>query len=158
MSANKLKDFLNQENVKYVSIIHSPAYTAQEVAQSSHIPGGEIAKTVIVKIDGKLTMIVLPAPEHVDLELVEATTGASHVSIATEEEFGKRFPGCEIGAMPPFGNLYEMPVYVEEALTNDETIAFNACSHSELISISYKDFFRLVKPEIVRISTKYTQV
>ncbi len=156
MSSSKLKEYLDQENIKYTTINHSTAYTAQEVAQLAHIPGDEMAKTVIVKIDGKQVMVVLPAPDHIDLELLGGALGAKNVSLATEAEFMPQFSDCEIGAMPPFGNLYHMDVYVEEALSQDEMIAFNACSHSELIEMSYVDFARLVKPEVMRISTQYS--
>jgi Ala-tRNA(Pro) deacylase len=109
-----------------------------------------------VKIDGKQAMVVLPATDHIDLELLEGALGAKSVSLATETEFMPQFSECEIGAMPPFGNLYHMDVYVEEALSHDEMIAFNACSHNELIEISYEDFARLVKPEVMKISTQYS--
>ncbi len=156
MLLSKLKAYLDQENIKYISINHSTAFTAQEVAQLAHIPGDEMAKTVIVKIDGKQVMVVLPAPDHIDLELLGGALGAKNVSLATETEFMPQFSECEIGAMPPFGNLYQMDVYVEEALSQDEMIAFNACSHSELIEMSYVDFASLVKPEVMMISTKYS--
>jgi len=156
MSSTKLKDYLDQENVRYTTIKHSTAYTAQEVAQLAHIPGDEMAKTVIVKIDDKQAMVVLPATEHIDLEILGGALGAKNVSLATEAEFMPQFSDCEIGAMPPFGNLYHMDVYVEEALSQDEMIAFNACSHDELIEMSYVDFARLAKPEVFRISTQYS--
>lgn len=156
MHLSKLKAFLDQENIKYISIYHSTAFTAQEIAQLAHIPGNEMAKTVIVKIDGKQAMVVLPAPEHIDLDLLKSATGANDVHLATELEFMPQFSECEIGAMPPFGNLYNMDVYVEESLSNDEMIAFNACTHNELIKIKYEDFARLVKPKVVRISTEYS--
>ena len=156
MSSTKLKEYLDQENIKYTTISHSTAYTAQEVAQLAHIPGDEMAKTVIVKIDDKQAMVVLPATEHIDLEILGGALGAKNVSLATEAEFMPQFSDCEIGAMPPFGNLYHMDVYVEEALSQDEMIAFNACSHDELIEMSYVDFARLAKPEVFRISTQYS--
>ena len=156
MSSTKLKEYLDKENIKYTTINHSTAYTAQEVAQLAHIPGDEMAKTVIVKIDNKQAMVVLPATEHIDLELLGGALGAKNVSLATEAEFMPQFSDCEIGAMPPFGNLYHMDVYVEEALSQDEMIAFNACSHDELIEMSYVDFARLAKPEVFRISTQYS--
>jgi len=156
MSSTKLKEYLDQENIRYTTINHSTAYTAQEVAQLAHIPGEEMAKTVIVKIDDKQAMVVLPAPDHIDFELLRGALGAKNVSLATEAEFMPQFSECEIGAMPPFGNLYHMDVYVEEALSQDEMIAFNACSHNELIEILYEDFARLVKPEVMRISTQYS--
>ncbi|MDA0840856.1 MAG: YbaK/EbsC family protein [Planctomycetota bacterium] len=149
MPVRKLKEFLDANFVKYVCIRHSPAITAQEVAASAHISGKEIAKTVMVKIDGKLTMSVLPANEFVDLELLREIAGAHRVELATEADFEDRFPGCELGGMPPFGNLYGMDVYVSEALSEDEEIAFNAGNHSELIQLRYEDFRRLVQPKVI---------
>jgi len=154
MPINKLKGFLDSKEVKYVTIRHSTAYTAQEIAASAHIPGKELAKTVIVKIDDKLAMTVLPASFKIDFNHLKSLTGASKVELATEEEFKYRFPGCEIGAMPPFGNLYDLDVFVAESLTDDEEIAFNAGSHSELIRLSYADFERLVGPKILKFSLK----
>ena len=156
MLSTKLKEYLNQENIKYTTINHSTAYTAQEIAQLAHIPGDEMAKTVIVKIDGEQAMVVLPATEHIDLELLEGALGADKVSLASEKEFMPQFSECEIGAMPPFGNLYHMDVYVEEALSHDKMIAFSACSHNELIQMSYEDFASLAKPKVLRISTQYS--
>jgi len=139
MAITKLKAYLDDNNIKYVSIIHSQAYTAQETAESAHIPGKEMAKTVIVKIDNELVMVVLPASEKADLDLVKGAIHADSVQLASENEFKDLFPNCEIGAMPPFGNLYGIPVYVEETLTRDKNIAFNAGSHTELIKLSYND-------------------
>jgi len=156
MAIKKLKTFLDDNNIKYVSIIHSQAYTAQQTAESAHIPGKEMAKTVMVKVDNELAMLVLPASEKADLDLVKGAIRADSVQLASEGEFKDLFPNCEIGAMPPFGNLYGIPVYVEESLTRDENIAFNAGSHTELIKLSYNDYKRLVKPKVVRISTTYT--
>ena len=156
MPARKLKEFLDRENIKYIVIFHSRSYTAQEAAEYAHISGKNLAKTVIVRVDGRMAMAVLPAPEHIDLELLKGATGTTDITLAAEADFKDQFPGCEAGAMPPFGNLYDMDVYVEEALTEDNRIAFNAGSHVELIELSYQDFERLVKPRIARISTRYT--
>jgi Ala-tRNA(Pro) deacylase len=153
MPLKKIKDFLNSKNIKYVTISHSTAYTANEIAASAHIPGKELAKTVMVKIDGKMTMSVLPASYKVDFDLLQEASGASKVELASEQEFEDMFPGCEIGAMPPFGNLYEMEVFVDKSLCEDEEIAFNAGSHTELIRLSYKDFEKLVKPKVVKFSS-----
>ncbi len=152
MPLRKLKDLLDDEGIKYLTIIHSPAYTAMEVAASAHIPGKEVAKTVIIKLDGKMAMMVLPASKMVDLDLIVALTGATSVALATEGEFKDVFPGCEVGAMPPFGNLYGLDVYVTESLGEDEMIAFNAGSHTELIQLAYEDFERVVKPKVARFS------
>ena len=154
MPVKKLKDFLDNQNIKYVTISHSPTYTAQEIAASAHIPGKVMAKTVMVKIDGKMAMAVLPASCKVDFDLLKKAAGASTVGLASEQEFKNLFPECEIGAMPPFGNLYGIEVFVADALAEDEEIAFNAGSHTELIRLAYKDFERLVKPRIVKFSSR----
>ena len=154
MPVKKLKDFLDNQNIKYVTISHSRAYTAQQIAASAHIPGKELAKTVMVKIDGKMAMAVVPASHNVDFDLLKKVAGASKIELATEEEFKDMFPGCDVGAMPPFGNLYGMDVFVAESLAEDEEIAFNAGSHTELIRLAYKDFERLVKPEVGRFSSR----
>ena len=150
----KLKNYLDGHQIKYVTITHSPVYTAQEIAASAHIPGKELAKTVMVKIDGKMAMAVLPASYKVDFDLLKGAAGASSVELASEAEFENMFPGCEVGAMPPFGNLYGIDVFVAASLAEDSEMAFNAGSHSELIRLSYKDFERLVKPKIIRFSYK----
>lgn len=152
MPVKKLKEFLDNEHVKYVTIQHSKAYTADQVAEVAHIPGKEMAKTVVVKMDGKMTMAVLPASFQVDFDLLKKTTGSDRVELASEDDFKDRFPGCEIGAMPPFGNLYDMDVYVAETLAEDEEIAFNAGTHTELIRMSYDDFERLVQPKVMAFS------
>jgi Ala-tRNA(Pro) deacylase len=152
MPATKLKEFLDSQNIKYVTISHSSAFTAQEVAASAHIPGKELAKTVVIKFGGKLAMAVLPASYRVDLELLKQVTGAPDADVASEQEFKGLFPECETGAMPPFGNLYQMDVFVDQRLREDESIAFNAGSHTELIRMSYRDFERLVNPITLRFS------
>jgi len=151
---DELKKYLDNQRVKYVTIRHSPAYTAPEVAASAHVPGQQLAKTVIVKIDGKLAMAVLPASERVVFDLLRHATDARQVELANELEFVEMFPGCERGAMPPLGNLYGMDVFVDQSLVEDEEIAFNACSFTELIKLAYKDFERLVKPKVLKFSTR----
>ena len=146
MLAKRLKNFLDEAHVKYITIGHSPAFTAQEIAERAHIPGKELAKTVIVKVDGDLAMVVTPASEHVKLENLREMLGAASVELAHEYEFKDAFPDCETGAMPPFGNLYGMKVFVSQTLREDEEIAFNAGSHSELIRLTYTDYERLVEP------------
>ena len=148
MPATKLKDFLDQHRVKYVSVRHSTAYTSQEIAASAHVKGRNMAKTVVVRLSGKLALAVLPAKFNVDLPRLAQAAGAGDAELASEQEFEKHFPGCETGAMPPFGNLFGLPVYVDQTLTRDEEIAFNACSHTELILMSYEDFKRLAAPRV----------
>jgi len=152
MPAQKLKEFLDSHNVEYVTINHSPAYTAQRIAELAHIPGKELAKTVVVKLDGKFSMAVLPASHRVDLDYLKRGVTAGNVEVASEAEFKDLFPDCEVGAMPPFGNLYDMDVYVAEKLTEDEEIAFNSGSHTELVKLSYKDFENLVSPKVIRMT------
>lgn len=153
MCVAKLKNFLDSNNIKYVSIIHSPAYTAQEIAATAHMPGKELAKTVMMKIDGKMAMAVLPANRKVLLQDFMEATGAKEAKFATEKEFKDLFPECETGAMPPFGNLYDMEVFVSPGLAEDVEIAFNAGNHQELIKLAYKDYERLVKPRVCRFTT-----
>ncbi|MCF8357149.1 MAG: YbaK/EbsC family protein [Prolixibacteraceae bacterium] len=154
MPVKKLKAFLDEKKVKYVSISHSKAYTSQEVAALTHISGKEMAKTVLIKIDGELAMTVLPASYRIDFEMLRTIMKTRKVTLAGEMEFKDRFPDCEIGAMPPFGNLYDMDVYVAESLAEDEEIAFSAGLHSEIIKMKYRDFDKLVKPHILKFSEK----
>ena len=146
MPTKKLKEFLDSNKVKYVTIDHSLAYTAQEIAAAADIPGKELAKTIIVRIDGELAMAVLPASYRVDTALLATVAGAKKVEIAGEEEFEDLFPGCELGAMPPFGNLYGIKVFAAEKLARDREIVFNAGTHRELIRLGYADFEKLVHP------------
>jgi len=148
MPLAKLKEFLDSHQVKYVTISHSRAITAQEIAAAAHISGKQIAKTVMVKLDGKMAMAVLPASRKVNFEKLKQCSGANAVALAGEDEFKETFPNCECGAMPPFGNLYGMDVLVADELTQDEEIAFNAGSHNELVRLAYKDFERLVQPKV----------
>lgn len=154
MPAKKLKEFLDSHKVKYISITHSSAYTAMEIAAMAHVPGKELAKTVMIKINGHMAMAVLPATHMIKMDLLKKAVGNENVRLATEQEFKDKFPDCEVGAMPPFGNLYGMEVFVSNALAEDEEIAFNAGTHTELIKLSYKDFESLVKPKVVEISYK----
>lgn len=154
MPTKKLKEFLDKQKVKYVSISHSSAYTAMEIAALAHVPGKELAKTVMIKINGSMAMAVLPATHMVNINLLKMAVGSENARLATEQEFKDKFADCEVGAMPPFGNLYNIEVYVAKSLTDDEEIVFNAGTHTELIKMNYKDFERLVKPHIAEISYK----
>jgi Ala-tRNA(Pro) deacylase len=149
MPSQKIKKFLDEQKVKYVSITHSPAYTAQEVAQSAHVPGRIMAKTVIVDMDGAMAMVVLPATRKIVLQDLRDITGSDRLKLATEDAFRQKFPDCETGAMPPFGNLYEMDVYAAESLGESGEIAFNAGTHTEVIKMAHSDFERLVKPRVM---------
>jgi len=148
MPNKNIKDYLQENKVKWKTIPHTPWYTAQEIAASAHVAGKRLAKTVIIKLGEELAMVVLPAYEHVNYSQIKEITGESDVDLARESDFKSRFPECEVGAMPPFGNLYDMKVFVSNNLSHDQ-IAFNSGSHSELMEISYKDFIDLVKPKII---------
>jgi Ala-tRNA(Pro) deacylase len=152
MPVQALREYLDYHLVKYVVIQHSPAFTMQEVASAAHIPGKDLAKTVIVEIDGRLAMAVLPASQKVELEQLRESLGAQRVTLAREDVFRGRFPECEPGAMPPFGNLYDMDVYVADSLAEDEEIAFNAGSHTQLVRMAYRDFERLVQPQTLHFA------
>jgi Ala-tRNA(Pro) deacylase len=153
MPARKLKQYLDNEGIKYVSLIHSTAYTAQEVAATTHISGKEMAKTVIVELDGEMAMAVLPANRKIVLQDLREVTGCDQVKFASEDDFKRMFPDCETGAMPPFGNLYGMEVYIAESLTQNDEIAFNAGTHTEVIKMRYEDFERLVHPKVLSFTT-----
>lgn len=153
MPLARLCAFLDANRVDYTLLRHPRAYTAQEVAASAHIPGREIAKTVMVRLNGIMVMVVLPAGYQIDFDVLRELTGATTLELASEADFQDLFPHCETGAMPPFGNLYGMDVYVAESLAGDETIAFNAGTHTELVQMKYADFERLVQPRVLRFST-----
>jgi Ala-tRNA(Pro) deacylase len=152
MPLSKLRSFLDSHNVKYMVISHSLAYTAQGVAALAHVSGKKLAKTVIVKIDGVLAMAVIPAADHVDLDRLRTITGAQSVELATEREFKNAFPDCETGAMPPFGNLYDMSVYADESLGAHEEITFSAGTHRELVRMPWEDLVRLVNPTMHQLT------
>ncbi len=152
MPLSKLRDFLDSHHIKYLIISHSLAYTAQGVAALAHVSGKKLAKTVIVKVDGVLAMAVIPASLHVDLARLRKITGAQVVELASEREFKDAFPDCETGAMPPFGNLYDMPVYADASLADCEEITFSAGTHRELVRMSWEDMVHLVNPSVYELA------
>lgn len=154
MTATRVKEYLDSQKVKYTILKHSPVYTAQEVAASAHIPGDQLAKAVMIKLDGEMAVAVLSATCRVNFDTLKKALGVKKVKLATEKEFKDLLPDCEVGATPPFGNLYDMKVYMDEALSAQEMIAFSAGSHTELIQLKYKDFEKLVKPKIFPCSFK----
>lgn len=149
MTVANVKEFLNANGVSHIVIKHPLAFTATSVAGAAHIPGKEMAKVVVVNLDGKPALAVTPADRKVDLERLRKAAGATSVELTSEREFTADFPGCEVGAMPPFGNLYGLEVFVDPHLAADPEIAFNAGTHTELIRMAYKDFERLVHPRLV---------
>jgi len=151
MPAKRLQQYLDQQGVKYKLIIHSPAFTAQEVAEVAHVPGRLMAKTVIMTLDGTMAMIVVPAPKMIHPDSLGEALGAKEVTFLHESNFRDKFPDCDVGALPPFGNLYDMPVYIDTELAQQEEIVFSAGSYRELFTLPMQDYMRLVQPkEIVR--------
>ncbi len=148
----KLEVYLREQQVPFEMQQHRRVYTAQEVAESEHIAGKRLAKVVLIWADGKMTMLVLPASYRVDVEHVGQVIGAAHVRLAHEEELAVAFPDCEVGAMPPFGNLYDLLVYVDPALAEEETIVIQAGTHTDTMSLAYADFARLVNPTVVKFA------
>src|SRR2546425_8520921 len=153
MPVKRLKEFLDGHHVKYVTVSHSRSSPAQDVAESPHVSGRELAKTVLVRLDGTMAMVVLPAATRVDFNLLKLAAGAKHAELAGEKEFKDLFPECELGAMPPFGTLYGMETYASDRLGEQKEIAFSAGSHTEIIRLSYGDFERLAKPKVLKITT-----
>jgi Ala-tRNA(Pro) deacylase len=153
MPPRQVVDLLDSQQIPYEVMAHERAYTAQGVAASLHVRGRDFAKPVIVKTaDGRLVMAVIPGPRHVDLHAMERLLG-TRVELAREEEFASLFPGCELGAEPPFGNLYNLPVYADESLGKDPEIIFNAGTHLEAIRMKYQDFEKVVRPVVAPVAT-----
>src|SRR5262245_5940129 len=147
--ATRVRDHLEKNKIPYAHCTHRLAYTAQEVAAAQHVPGREMAKTIILKTDSQFAMLVLPAVMKIDMKALRDELPFVHVELATEKEFSQLFPDSELGAMAPFGNLYELPVYVDKSLSKDAEIVFNAGTHVDTIRIKYADFSRLTQPTIV---------
>ena len=156
MPLKRLKTFLDQKGVKYAQQSHLTAYTAAGVASVSHVKGKEMAKAVMVLADEKLVMLVVPANTHIRLKQAKSALKARQVFLASEADFAHIFPDCEVGAMPPFGNLYGVPVFVDETLPRDKEIVFNAGNHREIIRMNYSEYARVVEPKIVQVATRTT--
>ena len=148
----KLREFLETNKVPYSVHSHPTAYTAQEIAALQHVKGRQLAKVVIVKAGPDFLMLALPADHRVDFARLKVALGAKEARLAQEAEFRDLFPGCEVGAMPPFGNLYGLPVYVDRTLEKDEEIVFNAGTHTLTAKLAFRDFVALVKPVMADFS------
>ena len=148
----RLKNYLDSNGVKYITIVHSTAFTSQEVAASVHIKGKEFAKCVIVKSDGKFFMLVVPSDHRVNFEKVKSILNVENLTLASESEFRELFPDCETGAMPPFGNLYDVPVYVDERFKANDEISFNGGTHNDVVKMKMADYVRLVEPMFCDLS------
>jgi Ala-tRNA(Pro) deacylase len=154
--STKLQTFLEQNEIPFKHTVHPVAYTAREVAAAEHLPAREVAKVVIISADHGYQMVVLPANRALDLSEVRSALGFSQARLATEQELGRLFPDCDLGAMPPFGNLYDMPVYVDSGLAEDEWIAFNAGSHVDVIHMRFNDYKWLANPVVVPLARETT--
>ncbi len=144
----RLKDYLDSQNVPYQVFDHDAAYTAPEIAHALHVSGKMFAKVVIAKVDDRFVMLVLPSNWQVDFKRIRAVLNGRHVRLATESEIQGLFPDCEIGTMPPFGNLYGMLVYVDQLLAEDQEIVFEAGTHLGAVKLRYQDFAGLVHPTL----------
>lgn len=143
-----IKAYLDENGVRYQVMTHDKAITAMEVAQKQGVPGNQVAKTVVVKADGKYLLGVLPSTYRVNLEALKKAAGAKEMALAAETEFKSLFPDCELGGMAPLGKLYHLPVWVDETLTWDKEIVFNAGSHTETIKMSFSDYEKLTRPRV----------
>ena len=152
MPTQQLKEFLDRQQIAYTSVRHQAASTTQRIAAVAHVSGDALAKTVMITIDGAMAMAVLPAPQHLDIEKLRQAVAAQKIDLATEMAFVNRFPDCEAGAMPPFGNLYGMKVFLDKSLSLHNEIWFNAGTHSELLKMAIADFIGLIQPEIIDFS------
>jgi Ala-tRNA(Pro) deacylase len=148
MPCEKLLEYLTANNVEFELINHPNAVAAQDVAFKAGVPGRLFAKTVMVKLNGKMAMAVLPADSKVDFHLLRETAQAETITLAVEDEFQATFPDCELGAMPPFGHLYDMKVFVAGSLIRADSISFNAGTHTEILTMPFWEFERLVEPRI----------
>lgn len=149
MISEKLRNYLESNAVTYRTQLHEPTVGSSRTAQSAHVRGREFAKTVVIKSGGRLFMTVLPSTDQVHLDQLKQAMGTLDMELASEEDITQAFPDCELGAMPPFGNLYDMDVFVSEHLREDDHIAFNAGSHDEVMHMSYQDYDRLVRPHVL---------
>lgn len=152
MLSPRLHHFLDERHAPYTALTHDRTVTAQQTADAAHIGNRDFAKTVMLKIDGALSMLVMPAAYRADLTRLSRALGGRQVELAQEDEFKDAFPDCEVGAMPPFGNLYGLPVYVDARLTGDAQIAFNAGSHTDVVRMPYAEFERLTQPELLYLA------
>lgn len=147
--ARQLKAYLEREKVDFEVLEHPLAYTAMEIAGSQHVPGRQVIKSVIVRADANLVMCVLPAIHYIDLYKLKDILKAKAITLASEEEIARLFPEFEVGAEPPFGNLYNLPVYADKILAVDEDIVFNAGTHTDMVKMKWKDYQKLASPILV---------
>jgi Ala-tRNA(Pro) deacylase len=150
---SRLEQYFRDNGVEYTTMRHATAYTAQEVAAAQNVPGKQVAKVVMAIADAKIVMLVMPASYRIDFTKLKNVLGAKETRLAQEAEFSGLFPDCDTGAMPPFGNLYNVPVYVDRVLTEDPAIVFQAGTHRDTVRIAYKDYARLAQPIVADFAT-----
>jgi len=146
-----IMNFLDSQNVTYRHFIHPQAFTASETAEAQHVSGRELAKSVVVKADDRLMLAVIPASDRLDFEKLSHLVGASSIRLAREEEFEKVFEGCEVGAEPPLGKLYDVPIWLDASFEDHSTMIFNAGTHTDTIQMSVGDFEKVEEPKVVRL-------
>jgi Ala-tRNA(Pro) deacylase len=154
MVAFTVQEFLRRGNVAYTVFQHQPAFTAQEEAAVTHVPGRNWAKSVVCFADGEPVQAVIPADREVDLDRLADLARAHDVRLADEAELRWLYPDCEVGAMPPFGPLYRQAVFVDETLAQDEEIVFNAGTHADAICMRYHDYAALARPTVGRFAER----
>lgn len=152
--AKRIKEYLEANQIPYTHCTHRLAYTAQEVAAAQHVPGREMAKTLVLKADSQYLMVVLPAVMKLDMKTLREELPFKHVDLASEKEFTTLFPDSETGAMPPFGHLYSLAVYVDRSLTANDEIVFNAGTHIDTIRMKYLAFEKMVHPKVINAATR----
>lgn len=152
MPTKALKSYLDNNHVSYKTVDHPVAYSARETSHVCNVSENALAKTVMVFVGNKLAMVVLPANENINFKSLREALHENDVSLATERDFSPTFKDCELGAMPPFGNLYDMEVYVAKDLANNKEIAFNAGTHTEIIKLAWRDYEKLVRPHLINVA------
>jgi Ala-tRNA(Pro) deacylase len=149
--SERLRSFLDAHHAEYTVTVHPKAFTAREVAFAEHLPPREVAKTVVLFGDGEYHMAVVPANRLVDFQELRPALGLAQARLATEEELQRLFPDCELGAMPPIGSLYGLPVYLDSSLAGEPVLCFNGGTHREVIHMPTADFRRIVAPTVVSL-------
>jgi Ala-tRNA(Pro) deacylase len=151
-----IKQYLFHGYASYTHKKHAPAFTSQEIAEAEHVPGEQFAKTVILNTGQKLIMAVVPADHIINIDTLKQTIGCDQLTLASEKDFIEAFPACQPGAIPPFGKLFGLPVYCDNALAQQSEIEFNAGTHIDTIRMDFGSFRKLENPLLLTFSEKRT--
>jgi Ala-tRNA(Pro) deacylase len=143
-----LREYLDEQGVQYKLSHHPPVYSAQELAAVEHLPGMQVIKPVVVRADGEYVMCVLPASYRLDMSELRNQLHADDVKIAEEQALQRLFPGCELGAEPPIGRLFGIPTVMDESLTRDDVVTFQAGTHQDAVTMSLAEYRRVAQPEM----------